>query len=180
MSSEIIYSGGKPIFLYIKQHTKTGLMYFGKTYKDPEKYLGSGTYWLNHINQHGKEYVINLWYCLFTDENSLTEFAKSFSEENDIVNSDLWANLAIENGTDGGPRENNYLKEYNKLPRSKEHGNAISSALKGKITSYMKSRMKRCKIDDVEFESYAAVAKVYNVTDEAVRYWVKIGKVQLV
>ena len=36
----------KPTYLYVKQHNKTGLKYFGKTTKkDPLKYKGSGLYW---------------------------------------------------------------------------------------------------------------------------------------
>jgi hypothetical protein len=30
----------KPTWLYIKQHTVTGLKYFGKTTRNPEKYKG--------------------------------------------------------------------------------------------------------------------------------------------
>jgi len=40
----------QPTYLYIKQHTKTGKLYFGKTGNDPEKYLGSGTRWKRHLN----------------------------------------------------------------------------------------------------------------------------------
>lgn len=50
-----------PTYLYIKQHTITGKLYFGKTIKDPEKYMGSGTHWKRHINKHGKEHVETLW-----------------------------------------------------------------------------------------------------------------------
>ncbi len=33
----------KPTRLYVKQHTKTGMLYFGKTIRDDiETYLGSG------------------------------------------------------------------------------------------------------------------------------------------
>lgn len=33
-----------PTYLYVKQHTITGLKYFGKTIKDPYVYPGSGTH----------------------------------------------------------------------------------------------------------------------------------------
>lgn len=42
----------RPTFLYIKQHTITGKLYFGKTSKNLDKmlsYKGSGKYWLDHI-----------------------------------------------------------------------------------------------------------------------------------
>lgn len=93
----------KPTFLYIKQHTKTGLLYFGKTtQKDPTKYMGSGKAWTLHIKKHGKEYVETLWFCLFIDIYSLMEFAICFSQQEDIKHSKQWKNLRIENGLDGG------------------------------------------------------------------------------
>jgi len=90
-------------YLYVKQHSITGLKYFGKTSKaDPYKYIGSGKYWLNHIKKYGKHNVKTLWVSEpFEDLNELTEFAVLFSEQHDIVNSHLWANLIVENGIDG-------------------------------------------------------------------------------
>ena len=90
----------KPTFLYIKQHIVTGKLYFGKTVGNPEKYLGSGSYWKNHIKKHGKEHVVNLWYCLFYDKDDCTKFSLNFSEQNNIVASNEWANQALENGLD--------------------------------------------------------------------------------
>ncbi len=92
----------RPTYLYIKQHSITGLFYFGKTVKNPEKYNGSGIYWTNHIKKHGKEFIITLWYCLFLDEESIIETAKLISQLNNIVESDKWANLIPENGINGG------------------------------------------------------------------------------
>ena len=57
----------KPTYLYIKQHKITKLKYFGKTTKDPNKYLGSGKHWIRHIKKHGLE-IDTIWYQLFTDE----------------------------------------------------------------------------------------------------------------
>jgi hypothetical protein len=91
----------KPTYLYIKQHTKTGLKYFGKTTKDPIKYLGSGKHWKRHIEKHG-HYIDTLWYKLFTSKTELVEYALKFSKENNIVESHDWANLKEENGLDGG------------------------------------------------------------------------------
>lgn len=92
------------IYLYVKQHSITKLKYFGKTMKrDPFKYLGSGTRWLNHINKHGKSNVTTLDVWGFDDQDLCTAFALKFSEDNDIVNSPEWANLRPENGIDGLP-----------------------------------------------------------------------------
>jgi hypothetical protein len=98
MTSKSIYY---PTWLYIKQHPKTGLKYFGKTTrKDPSSYEGSGTHWQRHLNIHGREHN-TIWTELFTDEESLIEFALFFSEFHDIVNSKEWANLMPENGLIG-------------------------------------------------------------------------------
>jgi hypothetical protein len=89
----------KPTYLYIKQHTITGKLYFGKTIKrDPEKYPGSGSHWLNHIKKHGPKHVVTEWYCLFLEEKECTEFALNFSNQNNIVESTDWANQIPEDG----------------------------------------------------------------------------------
>ena len=90
-----------PTFLYIKQHKVTGKLYFGKTYKNPEKYTGSGVHWKPHLRKHGKN-IETLWYCLYLNEESIKESAMSFSKLWNIVESDEWLNLIEENGTDGG------------------------------------------------------------------------------
>lgn len=101
-----IYPAFTPTYLYIKQHTVTGKLYFGKsqskTVKQLLKYTGSGTHWTNHIKKHGKENVITLWYCLFFDQESLTEFAINFSLQQNIVESTVWLNLKIEDGRNNG------------------------------------------------------------------------------
>lgn len=90
----------KPTFLYIKRHVITRMLYFGKTVKNPEKYKGLGVYWKRIISKHGGE-IETLWYCLFLDQESCSEFALLFSKINDIANSNDWANLIDENGLDG-------------------------------------------------------------------------------
>lgn len=105
MSSNIFI----PTFLYIKRHTTTGLLYFGKTTQhDPVKYKGSGTYWKNHIKIHGSDKIETLWFCLFLDVESLINFATNFSKSQNIVDekvdgSKIWANLVEETGIDGVP-----------------------------------------------------------------------------
>ena len=91
----------KPTWLYIKQHTVTGLKYFGKTTRNPEKYKGSGKRWINHLVVHG-DTVKTVWSHLFTSKTELVEFALNFSKDNNIVESEEWANLIPENGLDGG------------------------------------------------------------------------------
>ena len=92
-----------PTVLYIKQHSITGLKYFGKTTtKDPYKYKGSGVDWIPHLKEYGSEHVITtIVFGPCTDSEVISEFALSFSRDNNIVESKDWANRKIENGLDG-------------------------------------------------------------------------------
>ncbi len=90
-----------PTYLYVKQHTVTGKCYFGKTVKDPLKYLGSGRHWTAHLRVHGHQHVQTLWHQLFTDRDEIMQAAKRFSENQDIVHSTDWLNLVPETGVDG-------------------------------------------------------------------------------
>ncbi len=92
-----------PTVLYIKQHSVTGLKYFGKTTRDPYKYNGSGKHWVPHIKKHGRKHIITTnVFGPFTNSIAISEFALAFSKDHNIVNSDLWANQKPENGIDGG------------------------------------------------------------------------------
>jgi len=93
------------ITLYIKTHNKTGLKYFGKTkQEDVEKYNGSGTYWRNHLKTHGYDVTTEIYAQFEEESDKLVETALKFSNENNIAESDTWANLIVENGLDGvGP-----------------------------------------------------------------------------
>ena len=134
-----------PTWLYIKQHNITGLKYFGKTtQKNPKAYKGSGLYWKDHLKIHGNN-VTTIWAQLFEDKESLISFATTFSQDNNIANSDVWANLKPENGLDGFTPGHKYgvgvkhpeLREYNLRPdviaRRQENnkGNTHATALKG-------------------------------------------------
>jgi hypothetical protein len=86
--------------LYIKRHSDTGLLYFGKTTRDPMNYKGSGKYWNYHLKKHGA-HIDTIWTMSFEDIVECQEFAEAFSEIFDIVENDAWANLTIETGLDG-------------------------------------------------------------------------------
>jgi hypothetical protein len=114
----------QPTWLYIKKHNLTGLMYFGRTTeKDPIKYRGSGTYWKRHIKIHGND-VTTLWVHLYTDKHLIKEEATAFSYSHDIINSNKWANLTIEDGINGS------AKGRKTKPCTEETKNKISQALK--------------------------------------------------
>jgi hypothetical protein len=133
-----------PTCLYIKEHSLTGLKYFGKTTnKDVHKYLGSGIRWTHHIKKHGKEHVATIWVSEpFIDKDLLEEFATFMSEELDIVNSNKWANLVIENGISGGAiRNGQVLSEESKDKiRQKAIGRKASSETKLKMSAIRKGR----------------------------------------
>lgn len=100
------------IYLYIKQHSITGLKYFGKTVsKNPFKYNGSGKYWVRHITKHDKKYVKTIEIWGFDNQDLCTEFALKFSKENNIVESEQWANLKIEDGFQGGSDKGSMSEE---------------------------------------------------------------------
>ena len=103
MTSTSIYTPISPTYLYIKQHSITKKKYFGKTtLDDPIKYLGSGVYWNRHIKKHGKQFVETIWVSDLYTDTSITEVALHFSCENNIAESNAWANLEPENGLNGG------------------------------------------------------------------------------
>jgi hypothetical protein len=115
-----------PTYLYIKHHSVTGKLYFGKTTKmDPIKYSGSGKHWKRHIKLHGIDYVETLWYCLFYEEEIIREFAIMCSKQWNIIKGDRWLNIVIEDGINGGSRGRPYLEETRRK---------VSLALKGKTT----------------------------------------------
>ncbi len=142
----------KPTWLYIKQHNISGLKYFGKTTKsNPHKYKGSGKYWLNHLKVYGND-VSTIWVKLFTDVESLIEYSINFSKENDIAESNEWANLKFEDGLEGGhtgvPRSESTRKKLSELNFGKKHSELtkkkISDSNKGKhnIPKNMETREK--------------------------------------
>lgn len=129
-----------PTWLYIKQHNVTGLKYFGKTTAtSPYDYKGSGNYWKNHLRCHGNN-ISTIWCELFDTKENLIEFATNFSIKNNIVESNEWANLKVENGLDGSPPRVVFSESHksklalaNKNP-SKENLAKRSAAMKGKNT----------------------------------------------
>ena len=126
------------IYLYIKQHSITGLKYFGKTIqKDPFKYPGSGIRWKLHYKKHGKQHIKTLEIWGFDDQKLCTEFALKFSEENNIVESKEWANLTPENGSDGGITRKGFVSPNKGKPNYARRG--IAAWNKGKPNSQPKT-----------------------------------------
>ena len=123
-----------PTVLYILQHSITKLKYFGKTTQDIRKYKGSGVHWTSHIKKHGKDYVVTLWVSEpYIDSIAVSEFALAFSRDNNIVESELWANQIPENGLDG------WTKGKKRGPQSPEHIKNAAATRIGK-TSPLKGK----------------------------------------
>lgn len=127
MTSITTYTEITPTYLYIKQHSITKKKYYGKTTKDPYTYNGSGPYWIDHINKHGKEYVVTIEVSKIYTDTRIVEDALRFSKDNNIVESNEWANQKPENGLDGGDTvskkmwitngiSDKYLNKIDKIP----------------------------------------------------------------
>ena len=99
--SEEIIKKFVPTRLSIKEIS--GVKYFCKSTKQNfTRYVGSGTRWLNLVKKYGRKNVKTLWisdwyHCPY----EIQEVALHFSKENEIVESDKWANIKPENGLDG-------------------------------------------------------------------------------
>lgn len=160
MSSKSIYTSNfTPTYLYIKQHLKTGKLYFGKTVGNPVTYQGSGKYWRDHIHAHDKTFVVTLWFCLFYDRETIIEFANLFCEQHGIGEStEIWANLQPENGIDGGapgfvPVFDNEDSTNKFIPSKEYKENKIryKHPIAGKIAAFDLIENKFCTVDSEKF-----------------------------
>jgi len=94
--------------LMIKTHISTGLKYLCYTRSDGEEYnnyKGSGKLWKRHLKKYGDIIKTELIYeC--EDFNNFKNYAIEKSLEYNIINSNEWANLKLEEG-DGGDTVSN-------------------------------------------------------------------------
>lgn len=126
------------IYLCVKQHTVTGMLYFCKTTgPNFQSYRGSGKYWKRHIRKHGAEFVVHIKHWTFTDQDRCTKFALRFSKFHDIQNSSEWANLIAENGLDGAPKGVVFTEEHKQNLRGKTRSKSHCENLKRNHTRPM-------------------------------------------
>jgi hypothetical protein len=92
----------KTTALYVKTHNKTGFKYFGKTTRLScvHTYKGSGIHWRRHLKVHGNDYTTELL-GIWQDPERLKKFAVKFCNENNVVKSEKWANMVLEEGLQG-------------------------------------------------------------------------------
>jgi hypothetical protein len=96
------YNPIPPTRLYCKQCSHCELKYYGKSVKkNLERYKGSGKRWVRHLKKHNAT-SIHIWNSDWFYDDSIIEVAMKFSIDNNIIESNEWANLSIENGIDGG------------------------------------------------------------------------------
>lgn len=102
--TESIRNNFKPTRLCIKK--LEGIYYFCKsTRKDILKYSGSGIIWKARIKKYGKDKISTVWISdWYYTPDEIQDVAIHFSKENDIVNSEVWANLSPEWGIDSYTR----------------------------------------------------------------------------
>ena len=111
------------MYLYVKTHP-TGLKYLGKTVQDPNKYKGSGTHWLRHLNKHGEEHTTEI--LLETnDKEMFREKALYYSNLYNVVESKEWANIVPEQGDGGDTSMSPAYQEYIKRRDLSGEGNSF-------------------------------------------------------
>jgi hypothetical protein len=100
------------LYLYVKTHNITGLKYLGKTSQNPHEYKGSGKRWKLHLKKHGNN--VSTEVLLQTESKiELKETGIYYSLMWNVVESDQWANLKIEEGDGGGKCYNHNSNKIN-------------------------------------------------------------------
>jgi hypothetical protein len=173
-----------PARLAIKE--LAGKLYFCKSTRiDIENYPGSGKKWKDRIKKYGRQNIKTLWISdWYHDPYEIQEVALHFSKENNIVESDRWANIRPENGLDGG--------DTSKTPnyQSKKHlfgrpGGTISPNQKKTLseskskwwqeadkTNYVHGTSKRVITPNGIFDTMNAACKSHGVVRSTMRIWI--------
>lgn len=156
----------KPTYLYIKEHSVTGLKYFGKTTGTEKyllkKYLGSGGHWKDHIRVHGKEHIVTTWHKLFIDIKDCVRYAVTFSEENNIVKSNNWANKIIETGLNSvgsGDRKSDETKLKMRESRLKYYAEHPEEIERRRLLMLGDYNPMRGKTDTIETKGKKSIAR---------------------
>jgi hypothetical protein len=157
--TEEIEQNFKPTRLSVKE--LNGIRYLCKSTKqDFEEYKGSGVRWKRIVKKYGKKNIKTTWvsdwfYC----PHHLQDFALMYSEYNQVVESEEWANLKPETGLDGGDCGHEGRKK-------------ISEKLQGIIPKHVKDKFlkKHTFIHDsgmIELATYSEMAAKYNISNSS-------------
>jgi len=127
-----------PISLYIKE-SPSGLMYLGKTIRDPYTYAGSGNVWMRHLKKHKYGKIDISTMVIYSDDNKdrFSFYAKKISEKLRVIESDKFANLTNEEGQGGNTYHcisedgRKRFHDAAKRPKSESHRQALSVSLIG-------------------------------------------------
>ncbi len=137
-------------YLYIKTHNKTGLKYLGKTSReDPYSYKGSGIIWSRHLKKYGNDVTTQI--LLVTEfKEELKQTGIFFSNFWNIVKSEEWANLTIEEGQGGNTwdKRGRFVSEETKLKQSLSRKGKPKSDLTKLRMKKPKSSEHKVKIGD--------------------------------
>lgn len=135
----------RPTRLAIKE--LAGQLYFCKSItKDICAYPGSGVRWQKRIKKYGKENIKTLWVSdWYHCPHEIQEVALHFSKENQIVESETWANIKPENGLDGGMDPATAKKVNNDPEKIKKFKNKVwtEKALQTRLDNCLKSAAER-------------------------------------
>lgn len=170
-------------YLYVKQHSVTKLLYFGVTLQDPIKYSGSGTHWRRHLKKHDRKFVNTLKVWVFNNQSECTSFALNFSEVNNIVASNTWANLTHEEGLCGTVKGHRYSEETKmKMSNAYQNRSQDSKDLRSKkISAAAIKRYQNMTCEEKELEkqrnSIAAIKREKNKTlEQNEKQWQKCSE----
>lgn len=199
----------KPTALLVMEHNITGLKYFCKTtiIDRVHRYKGSGVAWIKHLREHGFNVKVGML-GFYVEEQRCLDAAKKFSADNNIVDSQEWANLIPETGRNGGclsgernpffgrkhkpesiesARQKKLGKSINKgAYQSPEKRAKISASLKGRKNPAVSKALTGRKLSDSHRENVIKALKgrtVSNETREKIRQaslaqWAKFHKLK--
>ena len=120
----------------IKTHNVTGLKYLCVSTKaDYNSYCGSGVKWRNHLQYHGFDFSTTVLYESQNRNEIFRAVCLYYSNLYDVVNSDEWANLILEDGNTGSAFYKHSAQQ--RIERSKIFRALYDDPIKGSIRRYV-------------------------------------------
>lgn len=121
--------------LMIKTHRTTGYKYLCVTTKeDYEGYCGSGVRWRKHLQAHGFDVATEVLFEHHSRDDIFKHVCLYYSDVYDVVNSDEWANLILEDGNTGYAFQK--WDDRDKFIRSAKYKEMFADPIIGKLWRY--------------------------------------------